>query len=382
MNIAIFTNNYLPNPYGVSTSVETFRYEFEKRGHTVYIFAPEYPGYKNTNPKVFLYPSVDMKLKIFFPLAIPYSRDINKVLEKFDIDVIHSQHPNLLGMAAVHWAKKKKIPLIFTWHTLYEHYVHFVKFIPRKLAIWYVIKNAVKYANKANAVIVPTDSIIPIIKNHGVTNNNISAIATGVIEEDFENPERKIIREKYAITDDETLLLMVARLTPEKNVNFVFRSVVDVLKKDKKVKFIVVSDGYLMSDLKKYVESEKVGERVIFAGVISRKEIKNYFSAGDIFVYGSKSETQGMILTEAMYAGLPIVAVDATGTKSLVINNGNGFLVREDENEFSEAILKLKNNSELSRKFGETSARIARTNFTASVCAEKMLSVYEKLLRH
>lgn len=380
MRIAIFTNNYLPNPYGVATSVETFRREFEKRGHKVYIFAPKWPGYSNQDPSVFFYPSLDIKFKIRFPLAIPYSWRIRKVLKNLDIDIIHSQHPNLLGSAAAYWARKKKIPLIFTWHALYEYYAHFASIVPKKWAVWYIIRKAVKYANKADMVIVPTDSVIPIIKKHGVSNYNMAAIATGVIEEDFENPDRKIIRKKYGIADDETILFMVSRLTQEKNVGFLFRAVAEVLRSDQKIRFIVSGDGYLMPELKDYVSKEKIEKQVIFSGVVSRKDIKNYYAAADVFVYASKSETQGMILTEAMYCGLPIVAVNAPGTKSLVLNNGNGFLVEEDEKEFSEAVLKLKNDDVLRQKFKEASERIARMNFTASVCAEKMLAVYGKFL--
>ena len=107
MNIAIFTNNYLPNPYGVTQSIESFRREFKKQGHAVFIFAPHYKNYKDENPRVFRYPALDISYKIKFPLAIPYSKKMDKILENLKIDIIHSQHPNLLGIAAMKWAKKK-----------------------------------------------------------------------------------------------------------------------------------------------------------------------------------------------------------------------------------------------------------------------------------
>ncbi|HLN19044.1 MAG TPA: glycosyltransferase, partial [Patescibacteria group bacterium] len=146
MKIGIFTNNYLPNPYGVSTSIETFRRDFENLGHQVFIFAPRWPGYSDKNPNVFRYPSWDLEIKIRFPLAIPYSRKIDKILENLDLDIIHSQHPNLLGTAAAKWAKKKNIPLVFTWHTLYDQYTDFVPVIPPKFSAWYMTKKAVKFA--------------------------------------------------------------------------------------------------------------------------------------------------------------------------------------------------------------------------------------------
>jgi len=278
------------------------------------------------------------------------------------------------------WAKKKKIPLVFTWHTLYDQYTNFVPFLPKKFVADYMIKKAVAYANKVDAVVVPTESIIPRLREWGVR-KEIFPIATGVREEEFQDVDGKKIREKFGIKEDEIVLLMVSRLTEEKNVEFVFRSVRDILK-NKKAKFLVISDGYLLPKLIKFCEDNGIREKVIFAGVISRKEIKNYFAAGDIFVYGSVSETQGMIITEAMYMGLPIVAVDATGPRSLILNNGNGFLVREDEKEFSEAVERLIDDADLQQRFGENSKRIAKQNFTAEICAKKMLEVYKKAIEN
>ncbi len=388
MKIAIFTNNYLPNPYGVSASIETFRHELERLGHTVFIFAPKWPGYTDENKNVFRYPAIDIEIKIRFPIAIPYSLKISKIIKKLDIDVIHAQHPNLLGGAAMKWARKlarrrggKKIPLVFTWHTLYDQYTNFVPFLPSKLSAWYIIKKAVNFANKADAVVAPTDSIIPVLKKWGVK-KEIVPVATGVMEKEFENPDRKLIRDKFNIADDEILLLLISRLTSEKNVEFVLASIKDILKNRQNAKLLISGGGYLVPKIKEFIKQEKLEEKIILTGVVERKEIKNVFAAGDIFVYGSKSETQGMILTEAMYSGLPVVAVNATGSNSLVLNNASGFLVKEDKKEFGNAVEKLINDKDLRQRFGEAGKKIAQDNFTSAICAKKMLGVYEKCLNH
>jgi len=379
MKIAIFTNNYLPNPYGVSTSIETFRRDFEKLGHQVFIFAPKCPGYTNGNNNVFCYPSIDVEVKFRFPLAIPYSWKLHKIIKNLELDIIHAQHPNLLGTAAMTWARRKKIPLVFTWHTLYDQYTNFVPFIPEKFAADYMKKTAVRFANKADAVVVPTSSIVGILRKWGVK-REIIPVATGVVEEDFKSPDRKKIRDKFQIADDEILLLLVSRLTGEKNIEFVFEAVKEILKNNNQVRFMIGGDGYLVPKLKEYAVHNNLIEKIIFTGEIARADIKDYFAAGDIFVWGSKSETQGMIMTEAMYSGLPIVAVDATGSKSLVLNKANGFLVKEDVKEFSEAVKKLVEDENLRQKFGEVSKKIAKENFTSEICARKMLAVYEKAI--
>lgn len=377
MKIGIFTNNYLPNPYGVSGSVESFRSMLERLGHEVFIFAPQWKGYQDKNPHVFRYPAFETNVKIKFPIAIPYSSKMNKILENLDLDIIHSQHPNLLGSAASRWARKKNIPLVFTWHTLYDQYAHFAPFIPKQLAVWFAIRNARNYANRCDQIVVPTLSVEEIIKKWGVTNENIIAIPTGVEEDQFANPDRAAIRKKYGIKNDEILLFVVTRLTAEKNMEFLTDTALDILKKNSDVKMMIGGDGNLKDILEQKSLQAGMKDRVIFAGIVSDSEKKNYYAAGDIFVYASKSETQGMVLTEAMYSGKPIVAVRSTGVKDIVENNSTGFLVSENMEEFGNAVQKLINDEDMRKRFGEEAKRIAIEKYTSKVCAEKMLKIYE-----
>lgn len=381
MKIGIFTNNYLPNPYGVSGSVESFRKEFERMGYEVYIFAPRWKGYMDKNLHVFRYASVDIELKIKYPLPIPYSQKISKIIDRLDLDIIHSQHSNLIGSAAMHWARKKNIPLVFTWHTLYDQYAHFIPFVPRNLAAWWAIRNARNYANRCDQVIVPTPSVIRIIKKWGVTNENITAIPTGVTEDQFANPDRKNTRRRHGIQDNEILLFVMTRLTAEKNMEFLVDAVLGVLSTNNSVKFMLCGDGNLKGKLAKKITNAGLKEKTVFIGIVPYDEIKNYHAAGDIFVYASKSETQGMTLTEAMYSGLPIVAIRATGVEDVVEDGKTGFLVRENMREFREAVQKLIDDDNLRKKFGEVAGRVAREKYTAKVCAGKMIKVYEKALK-
>ncbi len=380
MNIAIFTNNYIPNLYGVTQSIETFRREFEKRGHSVFIFAPYFRDYQDKNPYVFRYPSLDIKIKFRFPLPLPYSSRMDKIIENLNLDIIHVQHPNLLGTTGKKWAQRKKIPLIFTWHTLYDQYTNFIPFLPAKTSANFMVKGAVQMANQSDVVVIPTDSIRAILKKWGVQRKMIS-VATGVEEEDFSKADKNIIRKKYSLSRDEIVLLIVSRLTAEKNVEFVFRSVENILKKQP-VRLLIVGNGYLKSKLEKFSQRTGIKKKVIFCGEIKREKIKHYYAGADIFIYGSQSETQGMVITEAMYMGLPIVAVRATGINSLVVDNKNGFLVSESEKEFEKAVKKLVMSSDLRQRLGFVSQEIAKNKFTATVGAEKMLQVYQNAIKN
>jgi glycosyltransferase involved in cell wall biosynthesis len=347
-------------------------------GHEVFIFAPRWPGYVDKNKNVFRYPAWDIKIKIRFPIAIPYSRNVDKILENLDLDIIHSQHPNLLGSAARRWARKKNIPLVFTWHTLYDHYAHFVPFISPRMVAWWTIRNARRYANRSDLVIAPTDSIIPILRSWGVK-KDIRAIPTGVEEDIFRGSDREKSRKRLGISGEDRVFLLVSRLTKEKNVRFIFDSLEEVLNRNCQTKLLVVGGGDLLSGIEVWARKNKLEKKIIFAGEIDREAVKDYYAASDIFVYASLSETQGMIVTEAMYMGLPILAVRATGISSLVEEGKNGFLVAKNKEDFREKAEKLLDDDGLRKKMGEESGRIAREKYTSDICAKEMIEVYWRL---
>lgn len=380
MNIGIFTNNYLPNPYGVTGSIESFRKVFEDQGHTVYVFAPFWKGYRDKNPNVFRYPSVDIEIKFRFPLAIPYSRSMNRIIDELDLDIVHSHHPNLLGAAAKKWARKKNIPLVFTWHTLYDLYTNFVPFLPSRLAARWMINKSVKYASLSDIVIAPARSTAEKMKEWGV-NRQIKVIPTGVTEEQFINPDRRKIRDRYGIREHEILLVLLSRLTEEKNVEFLLRALAPVVKKYDCVKLLLGGDGYLVEKLRAVARENNIQDRVIFSGLVSKEEVKDYLAAGDIFVHASKSETQGMILSEAMYMGLPIVAVNATGAKDLIAHKVSGLLTGDSMEEFSQGVELLIHNPTLRETLGSNAKEIARKKYASEICAKEMMKVYEEALR-
>lgn len=382
MNIAIFTNNYLPNPYGVSTSVEGFRKDLIKKGHQVYIFAPHWEGDYKDDKNIFRYPSINMKTKVPFSLVVPYSNNINKIIEELDIDLIHAQHPNLLGYVAKNWSLKKNVPLVFTWHTLYDKYAHYTPVVPDSIAGNWALKNAIGFAEECNHIIAPTQSIKDFILSQEIENKNISVVPSGVDEKLFADADKIKVREKYNIKDDQIVLTSISRLTEEKNVIFLAESVVKVLKDNEKVVFIYGGEGDLKNDLKDIFMMADVADRVFLPGKIEREDVKNYLSAGDIFVYASTSETQGTIVTENMYMGKPIVAVEASGVKDVVINKKTGILTDENEDVFAEAVNNLIRKKDLRKEMGNSAKKEALKNYTTDACGDKLIKVYEKVIEN
>jgi glycosyltransferase involved in cell wall biosynthesis len=381
MRIAIFTNNYLPNPYGVSTSVEGFRLALTNDGHKVYIFAPKWgEECVDDSCDIFRYPSFKAPTKIDFSLVVPHSSKIDNIISDLSIDVIHAQHPNLLGTTAQKWAKKKDVPLVFTWHSLYDKYAHYATFIPEKLSAKWVVNNAVEFANGCDGVVVPTGSVESIIKKAGVEHNNISVVPSGVDEKLFANPDGENIRQKYNIAKDKIVLGTVSRLTQEKNVLFLASVVSDILVKYKDIVFVVAGEGDLQEDMKEIFENKGVINQVIFVGKIEREDVKNYLDAFDVFVYASTSETQGTIVTENMYVGKPIVAVAENGVGDLVESGVNGLSTKEDKKEFAQALQKIIDDSELRKELGQNAKKLAKEKYTTTACAQNLLEVYEKTI--
>jgi len=383
MRIAIFTNNYLPNPYGVSTSVEGFRQALTTMGHTVYVFAPEWgDDTKEKEANIFRYPAIKVPTKIDFSLVIPYSSQIDEILEELDVDIIHAQHPNLLGTVARKWASKKDVPLVFTWHSLYDRYAHYTPFLPEKLSGYWAMKNAAGFAGECDHIIVPTNSIISVIEEAGVEHDRISVISSGVDEKLFANADGEQVKEKYGINDDIIVLTTVSRLTEEKNVFFLARAVAEVLKKNDNVIFLCGGEGDLQEEMEKIFEEMNVIKKVIFTGKVDRADVKNCLAAGDIFVYASTSETQGTIVTENMYIGKPIVAVGKKGIDDLIENSVNGVAVQEKVGVFVDNVQKLIDDKSLREEIGKNAYKIARNKYTTSVCAKNLLDVYRKAINY
>lgn len=383
MKIAVFTNNYIPIISGVTQSIESFREGLEKRGHKVFVFAPRFPGHKDDNPNVFRFSSVDFRHKTAFPIAIARSRKIYKQLKKLNVDIIHSQHPFNTGKAALRYARKLNIPIVFTNHTRYDLYTHFIPIFPQRLLKWYVKTASINYANKCDRVISPTQSIKEMLIEWGMR-TKIEVIPTGIKPEQFvEAGGRDEIRQKFSIKNDDILVMTVSRLAEEKNVDFLIKvfSKLKEAKSNKKIKFMVIGDGSDREKIEEKVKELKIDKETIFTGAVPHDDIAPYFKAGDIFVYSSLSETQGIMISEAMASGLPIVAVKAPGAQDIINSGIDGILSPEIEEAFVQRVLSLIENDALRKKISENAVKNSY-EYSQDACVDKMFNLYQEALRN
>ena len=373
MKIGIFTNVYKPVINGVVNSISYFKKGLEELGHEVYIFAPKHPNYKDDEKGIFRIESLKLPSKEKYRLSLPIFRKSLKVIK--ELDIIHTQYPFIMGNYGSFFADIYNKPLIFTHHTQYEKYTHYIPFeqeITKKFTRWIVND----YANKCDCVIAPSESIKKMLLKQGIR-SRIEVIPTGINLDVFGNPDREIIRKKYNLGPEQKLLLYAGRIAKEKNLEFLLKAFRLILNKKPNTYLMLVGrrtkKGYLINLIKKlHLET-----KVFLVGHSSL--VQNYYGAADLFVFSSVTETQGLVIVEAMAAGTPVVAVDSPGVRD-VVNGKNGFMVQHSIREFSEKVIRVLDDSKLRKKMSENAKKTA-SEYSISKMSKRMLQVYKSVLK-
>jgi len=296
------------------------------------------------------------------------------------LDIIHVHQPFSLGREGLKFARKLKIPVVFTYHAKYEDYVHYVPFLPENLLADLVKKEAVNFANKCDLTITPSQGIKRIIKRRGVDKNLIKVLPTGIDCQSFKKGDRKKIRKKYKIKDDEILFLNIGRVNEEKNLLMLLRAVKEIILENSKVKMMFIGEGFLKDKLSKMAKKWGIKNHVIFTGFIDYEKVKDYWQGADIYLQTSKSETQGITILEAMAVGLPIVAVKATGTEDFIIDNQNGFLTKNNSKDFYDKIKFLLKNPSIKKGVASQAKKDVK-NYEELDQAKKLENFYKKLIK-
>ena len=377
MNILMMTNTYSPHVGGVARSVSNFTNELRGQGHRVVVVAPEYDGATQNKDDDIRVPAIQHFSGSDFSMILPIPGGLHSHLENFKPDVVHSHHPFLIGSTAVRISTQYHVPLVYTQHTMHEEYTHYVPTGFSRLKP-FVVSLSIGYANMCDQVIAPSKSTEEVLRERGVT-VPMEVVPTGV-ESGFENGDGKKIRDQLNIGRDAFVVGHIGRLAPEKNLEFLARSIAAFLKDEQQVHFVVAGYGPSEDELTNFFADMNLSRQVHFLGKLENQDLIDAFHAMDVFAFSSKSETQGLVLVEAMTAGVPVVALDAAGVREVVRDGINGFLLHNEEQEsFVKALKKICHASEDSRKNFCLEARNTTMEFTTKKCTAKLLSVYEKV---
>lgn len=381
MKIVFLTNTYLPHVGGVARSVEAFAEEYRRRGHQVLIVAPKFANAPQREANVVRILAIQNFNASDFSVVLPIPKGLTEILEDFQAQIIHSHHPFLLGMTAVRLARTLQLPLFFTHHTRYEQYTHYVPG-DSPLLKRFVIELATRYANLANQVFAPSESIRELLLQRGVT-SPIRVVPTGVQPETFAKGDGMAFRNAHGISEGTEVIGHVGRLAPEKNLPFLTEAVISVLQKRPRAVFLLVGVGPSQQQVRMMFEKAGLRERLICAGLLQKQQLAEAFQAMNVFAFASRSETQGMVLIEAMACGLPVVALDAPGVREVVVDKRNGRLLPEEKLPVFSAGLHWVLDQPVGQLQQLKKQALATAEaFSMQACADKALTYYRQSLSH
>lgn len=378
MNILMVTNTYKPILGGLEKSIEAFSEQYRRKGHRVVIVAPEF-GRAGREPDVIRIPAIQNFNGTDFSVLLPVPGVLDAAMGDFRPDLVHSHHPFLAGDTALRLAHKFNVPLVFTHHTLYEQNTHYVPGDSGALK-QFVIQLATGYANLADAVFAPSESVRELIRGRGVI-TNVHVVPTGLDVERFSEGDGRKVLGKLGIGPRAFVVGHLGRLAPEKNLEFVAHAVSLFLAKNRDAHFLVAGKGPSDRLLKKVFEAAGVGDRLHLTGPVEGQDLVDVYHAMDVFAVASQSETQGLVLTEAMAAGVPVVGVDAPGVRDVVQDKRNGRLLPGEHGiDFAEALQWVHEASPEQRRKLSEAARKTAARFSMDACASHALEIYEGLV--
>ena len=389
MRIGIFTETYTPYISGLVTSEIMLKKGLEKLGHEVYVVTANLESFHyeyDEEERVLKVPGIptgiyDSRLTSVYPL-----KAVNKI-KSWNLDIIHSQTEFAIGTFARILAYQLDIPLVHTYHTMYEDYIHYItkgyfdkssKKIVEYLTLFYCDKTATE-------LIVPTKKTYDLFKEKYQVDRNIHIIPTGIELERFytENIDKKklaSIKRKEKITKDDFIAIFIGRLAQEKNVVFLLDVMKDLVPSLPKLKLLIVGDGPDYDLYKEIIEKDHLENNVIMTGKVAWEEVPYYYHLSDIFLTASQTETQGLTVIEAMASSVVPICIDDESFKNSIIDGLNGRIFN-NEKECKEIITELYNDSELTKKLSNQ-ARINSDRFSAKYFAESVLDVYKYAIEH
>ncbi len=362
LRIAMFTNNYLPFIGGVPISIERLRKGLETLGDAALIVCPRYRDQPVHESNVVRVPSLlAMGENREFRLANIFLARIRKRLTAFKPDIIHVHHPFWLGSLGIFIARRLKVPTVYTYHTRLEHYAHFVP-LPGNLFRNLISHELIRrFANKCDGVIVPTYSTEEYLRMIGVKSATFVQ-PTGIEYQRFQevdDDDVRKLRENLSISD-EIVFVSVSRLSTEKNIDFMIDAIDELRRRsDRPFRFLMIGEGHQHQRLQQRIDELGLQKHFTLVGSIPPDQMATWYHLGDVFLFASKSETQGMVILEAMAAGLPVVAVRSSGIDDVVRHGFNGFKTPEKQGQWCERVQQLLEDDTLRKELADHALEFA-----------------------
>ena len=332
MKILMLSDVYFPRVNGVATSIASFRAALIRQGHEVVLVCPEYRGDEKDESGIWRVASrsvphdpEDRIMRYRHVMALACGLNPRR------FDIIHVHTPFIAHYAGIALGKRFGIPVVATYHTLFEEYLHhYVRWLPQRWLRFAARRLSVHQCHQLDALIVPSRIIADTLQRYGVR-TACRVISTGLAPELFAKPTGEDdFRQRYGLPAKAPLLLFVGRAAFEKNIRFLIDMLPGVLAKYPQTHLVITGEGPALEALKRHAHHTGVAEAVVFIGYLERSgPLQDAYRAADVFVFASRTETQGLVLLEAMALGTPVVSTAVMGTREVLVD-GEGCLIADD----------------------------------------------------
>ncbi|MHA7879950.1 MAG: glycosyltransferase [Saccharospirillum sp.] len=361
--VLMFTNNFFPFISGVTLSIDRLIQGLRSQHHEVRVVAPDYPGNAARVDTLRVRTLFAFGSKKEFRLANLFDWKVGRYFNRYQPDIVHLHHPFWLGSVGLWLARRRKVPAVYTYHTRLEMYAHYVPLPTR------VFRNVIshelirRFCNRCDGVIVPTVSTEEYLRLIGVK-VPLCVQPTGIDFERFHRvdaAEVQAIRDRQGIAEDDIVLISVSRLGKEKNLDFMVNAMAQIRQQsNRSVRLLLVGEGDERPHLEQLIEQSQLTGAVTLVGAVEPDAIPVYYHLADLFVFASKSETQGMVILEAMAAGLPVVAVRSSGTDDVILEGETGFKTFEKVELWAEKVGLLIKDEALRARLSKRAVALAR----------------------
>ena len=382
MRVLMVSDVYFPRVNGVSTSIQTFRRDLAALGCETWLIAPDYPQGWQDDERALRQPSrylaFDPEDRMMKPRAT-----LAACLALADgIDVLHVQTPFVAHWVGIQAARRLRVPVIETYHTFFEEYLHhYLPLLPAAAARALARKFSRRQCNAVDGVIAPSRQLADVLLRYGVT-RSVHTIPTGLNLDEFRGGDGAAFRARHGIAADRPVMLLVGRVAHEKNIGFLLRALDAVRQRVANVLFVIAGEGPALPALRRAASEAELEGHVLFVGYLDRRgPLLDCYRAADVFVFASRTETQGLVLLESLALGVPVVSTAVLGTKEVLENADGALVVHEDVAEFAAAVTRVLTEPALRAQLANAGRAFVERHWSSREMARRLLRLYEEVVR-
>ncbi len=379
MRVGIFSESYPPLINGVSTSVQTLTAQLEAAGHDVFVFTSRYPRYTDERAGVYRYPSVNALVEPDYVVPVPFSPRITQAIGTLKLDIVHSQSPFFLGLVARRSARALNLPHIATNHTLYTEYAHYLPLPTVGVTRHLLVRWMRRFYNTCDHVLAPSALTQNVLRDRCGVQTPVSVVPTAIPAPPYVLARPAETRSEFGLPPDARVLLYVGRLAPEKNLDLLLRAFAIIAAKTTDTYLVLAGSGKSRRVLEAHAKALGIHRRTRFAGFLGRTKLDPLYQAADIFLFPSKTETQGLAVGEALAAGLPCIVVNSGGAPEAIRDGVDGYLVEDRADAMAARALALLTDPSRRRAMAEEARRGAASRVPEAV-GGRIIKIYEELI--